>query len=471
MEKYDAIIIGSGPNGLSAAIELSHNGASVLVLEAADTIGGGTRTIELTLPGFKHDYCSAVHPMGVLSPYWRQLPLEQHGLEWVHPEASVAHPLDGERAVILSQSLEETMESLGADGRAWRNMVRPYLKNAHGMLSDFLGPLGFPRHPFLLVRFGVQAMLPAKLYGRLRFKTERGRALFAGNAGHSVLPLEKPFTAALGLVFALAAHVVNWPVPKGGSGAIAKALASYLNELGGKIETGTTVTSLDQLPESKVVLFDTDPTQLANIGKEALPDRYIKRLKKYNYGPGVFKMDFALGEPIPWSDPNCHKASTVHIGGTTAEIASSELDAWRGKHSERPFLILCQQSQFDDRAPNGQHTGYAYCHVPNGSTVDMTEAIENQIERFAPGFKDTILAKHTINTNDLQAHNRSYVGGAITGGAADITQLFTRPVARLDPYTTPNPKLFICSHSSPPGGGVHGMCGYHAARSALRRLV
>lgn len=468
---YDAIVIGSGPNGLTAAIELARNGASVLVVEAADTIGGGTRTAELTLPGFKHDFCSAVHPMGILSPYWKSLPLEKFGLRWVIPQASIAHPLENEPAVIVSKSLEETADSLGKDGRAWLRMIRPLRHYGEGLIKDAMGPLGFPRHPLTFSLFGAQGALPASLYAKLRFRGERGRATFAGCAGHSVLPLSKPFSGAVGLIFALTAHLENWPVAAGGSAAVTQALASYLETWDGEIRTDFTVTDLSQLPESKVVLFDTDPTQLSKISKSALPERYVRRLNRYNYGPGVFKVDWALDGPIPWQDPACLNASTVHVGGTLEEIATSEHAAWHGQHAEKPYLIVCQQSQFDaGRAPSGKHTGYAYCHVPNGSTIEMTTQIEDQIERFAPGFKDQILERYTTNTQQFAQYNRNYVGGAITGGAADITQLFTRPVARLDPYSTPNPKLFICSHSAPPGGGVHGMCGYHAARSALRSM-
>ena len=350
-------------------------------------------------------------------------------------------------------------------------MVSPLLRQPEGLLKDALAPLGIPRHPLLLALFGLNGMFPATTYSKMRFKTKRGRALFAGCAGHSVLPLEKPFSSAVAVIFALTAHMENWPVAKGGSHTITKALASYFQTLGGEIQTGLRITALNDLPEAKVILFDTDPTQLSQIAADALPQRYRNRLAKYNYGPGGFKVDWALDGPIPWADSAVLKASTVHVGGTLEEIANSERDAWTGRHSEKPYLILCQQSQFDQsRAPDGQHTGYAYCHVPNGSTKDMTAAIEDQIERFAPGFKDRILARHTTNTAQFAAYNPAYVGGAITGGAADITQLFTRPVARFDPYSTPNPKLFICSHSSPPGGGVHGMCGYHAARSALKQL-
>ncbi len=467
----DAVVVGAGPNGLAAAIALAQAGASVLVLEGESSIGGGTRTAELTLPGFHHDVCSGAHPMGILSPYLRELPLEQHGLEWLAGEASVAHPLDGEPAVMLWRSLDRSCESLGADANAYRGVLAPLLRDVHGLLLDALGPLGIPRHPIAFARFGLRGLWPATWTGGATFRGERARAVFAGCAGHSILPLSHFMTSALGWMFALTAHVEAWPVAKGGSRAITDALASYLKSLGGTIRTGVPVRSAADLPPSRVVLFDTDPHQLASICGEALPDGYRRRLRRYRFGPGVFKLDWALDGPIPWADPDCLQASTVHVGGTLDEIAASEYAMWRGLHSERPYLIVVQQSQFDPtRAPAGKHTGYAYCHVPAGSKVDMTDRIERQIERFAPGFRDLVLARHTMSTGDFERHNPNNVGGAITGGAADIGQLFTRPVARLDPYSTPNPRVFICSGSTPPGGGVHGMCGYHAAQSALRRI-
>lgn len=471
-EQYDAVVIGSGPNGLSAAIELARQGAHTLVIEGASTIGGGTRTEELTLPGFHHDYCSAVHPTGMLSPFWQQLPLDQFGLEWIPAQASVAHPLDGQDAVLLSQSLEETQASIGPDGQAWASLVRPFVGWADELLADSLKPLGIPKHPFLLARFGLQAIWPATWLSNWHFKTDRAKALFAGCAAHSVLPLDKALSSAIGLMFAVMGHVENWPVAKGGSQAIAQALASYLVALGGEIQLNTWITSFQQLPSAQHYFFDTDPVQLTKIAADVLPPAYLRRLKKYNFGPGVFKVDYALSESIPWRDANCLKASTVHVGGTIAEIARSEKAAWQGREVDRPFVMVCQQSELDpSRAPAGQHTGYAYCHVPHGSTRDWTPYITKQIERFAPGFKDCILAKKVSSPSDFQAHNPNYVGGAITGGAADITQLFTRPVARFNPYATPNPKIFICSASTPPGGGVHGMCGYHAVRRCLTRTA
>ena len=468
----DAIVVGSGPNCLAAAVALAREGASVLVLEADAEIGGGTRTAELTLPGFRHDVCSAVHPLGSLSPFFRELPLEAHGLRWIRPQASVAHPMPEGEAVLLYRSLERTCAELGRDGAAWRRLVGPFLRAPHELLADLLAPLRLPGHPLAMLRFGLRAAFSANRLARLLFREERARALFAGCAGHSVLPLSQPLTAALGLVFAVTAHVEDWPVAAGGSHAITRALAGHLRSLGGAIETGRRVERLADLPAARVVLFDTSPDQLARIAGDALPLGYRRRLERYRYGPGAFKLDWALDGPIPWRDPRCREASTVHVGGTLEEIAASERDMYRGRHSERPYLIVCQQSEFDaSRAPAGRHTGYAYCHVPHASTLDRTEAIEAQVERFAPGFRERILARHAMSPLWLARHNANYVGGAITGGVADAFQLFTRPVARLDPYATPNPRLFLCSASTPPGGGVHGMCGYWAARSARRRLA
>lgn len=462
---YNAIIIGSGPNGLSAGIELLNRGHSVLIVEAGDTVGGGMRTKELTLPNFHHDICSAVHPMGYLSPVFRKLELEKYGLEWIFPTASVAHPLDDEPAVLLSKSVAETAANLGVDQRAYESLMRPFVKgnNSEKLFADLLKPLGIPQHPFLMTRFGIKALLPATTLARFLFKGTRAKALFAGCTGHSVLPFDKLFTSALGLVFLLSAHNVDWPIAKGGSQAIADALAKLFQAKGGEIQLNTRVENLQQLPPAQRYFFDTDPLQMAKIAATELPHSYIKRLQKFHFGPGVFKIDYALNASIPWKDSNCLKASTVHLGGTFAAIAQSEKDAWEGKHSDKPYVLLTQQSQFDPtRAPAGQHTCWAYCHVPFGSTKDMSNIIENQIERFAPGFKDTIIAKSSMNTAAFERYNPNYIGGAVTGGAADITQLFTRPVARYNPYSTPNPKIYICSAATPPGGGVHGLCGYYA---------
>jgi phytoene dehydrogenase-like protein len=469
--ELDAVIVGSGPNGLAAAVALARAGAQVLVVEAEDEIGGGTRSAELTLPGFLHDVCSAVHPMGILSPFLRELPLDEHGLEWLCPPASVAHPMDDGDAILLRRSLEGTAAGLGRDGPAYRRLIGPFVEHADTLLTDVMAPLRIPDHPIAMLRFGLRAVFSANRLARLAFREAPARALFAGCAGHSILPLGQPLTAALGLIFSLTAHVEDWPVAKGGSHSIARALGSYLESLGGRIQTGRRIAQLGELPPARVVLFDTSPEQLAHIAGDALPASYRRRLGRYRYGPGVFKLDWALDGPIPWRDPACLEASTVHVGGTLEEICASERDMYHGRHNERPFLILCQQSQFDpSRAPEGKHTGYAYCHVPHGSQVDMTAAIEAQVERFAPGFRDLILDRHTMNTADFERYNPNYKGGAITGGVADAFQLWSRPVARLDPYTTPNPKLFLCSAATPPGGGVHGQCGYWAAQSALERL-
>jgi phytoene dehydrogenase-like protein len=471
-ERYDAVVIGSGPNGLAAAARLVQAGKSVLVIEACDEIGGGLRSAELTLPGFVHDVCSAVHPLGVLSPYLRSLPLAEHGLQWAHAQLSAAHPFDDGTAVWLERSVDATAEGLGVDAATYRRFMRPFADHNEALLADLLGPLRIPSHPLLFARFGMHAFRSARGLGRGLFRGERARALLAGCAAHSILPLDKLFTAAVGMLFLSTGHATDWPVVRGGSQAVARALQGFIEQHGGKFQTGLRVTSLSQLPPARAYLFDLAPKQVAAIAGEALPNSYRSRLLRYNYGPGVFKLDYALSGPIPWRGPACADASTVHVGGTLDEISASERAAYRGEISERPFVMVCQQSHFDDsRAPAGKHTGYAYCHVPFGSTVDMTAAIEAQIERFAPGFKDLVLARRAWLPSDLERENEAHVGGVIAGGAADITQLFTRPVARWNPYTTPNPKLFLCGASTPPGGGVHGMCGYHAAETVLRALV
>lgn len=472
MTELDAVVIGSGPNGLAAAVELARSGAAVRVLEGAPTIGGGTRTAELTLPGFRHDVCSAAHPLAVDSPYLATLPLDQHGLEWVFPEASVAHPLDGQPAVMLRLGVDETAAGLDVDGGAYRRLLGPLVRGSRKLLEDVLGPLvRVPRHPIALAGFGPLALSPASVLGRLAFRGERARALLAGCAAHGILPLQRPATGAFGLLFLMTGHLHPWPVARGGSQSISSALATYLAGLGGSLQAESPVQTLADLPPARVYLFDTGPRAIASIAGSVLPDRFVRHLLRYSYGPGIFKIDWALDGPIPWRDPRCLDASTVHIGGTLDEIAAGEAAIWRGEHPEQPYVLLVQPSQFDaSRAPVGKQTGWAYTHVPAGSTIDRTDVIERQVERFAPGFRDRILARHVMNTADLERYNPNDVGGAITGGSANLVQLLARPAPRIDPYTTPNPHIYMCSAATPPGGGVHGMCGYHAARSALRRL-
>ena len=467
----DVVIIGSGPNGLSAGIYLVSKGLRVLILEAASEPGGGTRTAAYTLPGFKHDVCSAVHPMGYWSPYWRTLPLGNFGLKWIIPEASAAHPMDDGPAVLLKKSLDDTANLLNGDAGRYRRMLAPFLRSPEQLLRDSLKPLSIPEDPLLLMRFGLKGIQPAYGFARRTFREERARALFAGCAAHSVLSFDHLFTSAVGLLFLVTGHMENWALPEGGSSSIHRALHNYFLSLGGEIRSNHPVRKWSDLPAAKKYLFNTDPRQLADIAADQLPKGYRKRLNRYRYGPGVFKRYYALSGRIPWKDPRCLEASTVHVGGTLDEIAASEQAAWRGQYHGKPFVMLSQQSQFDpERAPAGQHTGWAYCHVPHGSDRDMTDEIEGQLERFAPGFRDLVLARHKMNSSDFYQYNNNYVGGAITGGAADWRQLFSRPLLRLDPYRTAHPDVFIGSASSPPGGGVHGMGGYYAAKSVLRSL-
>jgi phytoene dehydrogenase-like protein len=472
MPDYDAIVVGAGPNGLSAAIVLAQAGCSVQMVEACETIGGGTRTQELTLPGFQHDVCSAIHPLGVASPFLSQLPLADYGLEWIFPEASAAHPLDGGDAVMVYQDVERTAAELGADQFLYKRMMGGFSKRYDHVLGDYLAPLGIPHHPIAYSLFGLMALMPASLFAKGIFREERTRAMFAGMAAHSIQPLDRPATAAFGLMLLLLAHAVGWPMAKGGSQQITLAMGKYLESLGGDIATNCPVTTLDDLPSARKILFDVTPRQLVAIAGESLPESYRKRLGKYRYGPGVFKIDYALSEPTPWSNPHIRGAGTVHLGNTLPEIALSERQCTNGIHAEKPYVLYVQQSQLDaTRAPTGKHTAWAYCHVPHGSTQDMTAAIEGQIERYAPGFRDCILQRHTITAMGMETYNPNYIGGDINGGVLDLRQLFTRPVMRWSPYTTPNPDLLICSSSTPPGGGVHGMCGYHAAQAALKSLI
>jgi phytoene dehydrogenase-like protein len=466
---YDAIVVGSGPNGLAAAITLARAGWRVQIREAASTLGGGSRSAELTLPGFVHDVCSAVHPLGLASPFFRTLPLAEFGLEWVHPAVPLAHPLDDGSAVILDQSIEVTAKGLGLDANAYRRMMGLIIGEWEAIIHEFLGPLRLPKHPLAMTGFGLMAIQSARGLAQLAFRGERARALFAGMAAHSMQPLERIPTAAFGLMLGLLGHAVGWPVAKGGSQKIADALAAYLRSLGGEILTDAQVDSIDELPPARAVLLDLTPKQLLKIAGQRFPASYRTALERYRYGPGVFKVDFALSEPIPWKAKDCLRAGTVHVGGTLPEIAASERAMWNGEHAERPYVLLAQQSLFDcSRAPEGKHTAWAYCHVPNGSTEDMTERILSQIERFAPGFRDCILAKSTRTAMDYERYNPNYVGGDINGGVQDLRQLFTRPAVRFPPYSTPAKGIYICSSATPPGGGTHGMCGYWAAQEVMQ---
>ena len=466
-KSHSAYVIGSGPNGLTAAVTLAKAGIAVTVLEAAPIIGGGARSGELTLPGFVHDIGSAVHPMAVASPVLRTFPLHQHGLSWIQPPVPLAHPLDDGSAAVLAGSLEETAWRLESDGSSYRRTMGPLLERWQDLFSDILSPLGFPKHPLLLARFGMLAAWPATWVARVLFSTTPAKALFAGLVAHSVLPLETLISASFGWVLGLTAHAVGWPIPRGGAQLISNALASYFESLGGRIVTGTEVTSLDELQDAELVLCDVTPRQLLKIAGSKLPAGYSRKLQNYRYGAGVFKLDWALDSPIPWRAADCSRAGTVHLGGTLEEIAASERAPSRGTVSDRPLVILTQPSLFDaSRAPAGKHTAWAYCHVPNGSRVDMTERIESQVERFAPGFRNTILARSVMAPGDLERYDANLVGGDIGGGVQDLGQMFLRPNAGL--YRTPRKGLYLCSSSTPPGGGVHGMCGYNAALAAIK---
>ena len=466
---HDAVIVGAGPNGLAAAITLARAGRSVLVVEGKGTIGGGTRSAELTLPGFVHDVCSGIHQLGVASPFFRGLPLANCGLEWVFPPAAIAHPLDDGSAILVQRSVAATAAQLGGDAAAYRRLMGPLAADWRNVLGEMLGPLRFPRHPVSMVRFGLPALLPAATLARMLFRGERARAVFAGMAVHAMMPLEWPATAAFGLMLGILAHSVGWPMARGGSQRIADALAAHLRSLGGEILTDRPIERMDDLPPARAILFDVTPRQLEKIAGDRLPAPYRRKLGGYRYGPGVFKVDYALDSPPPWRATECLQAGTVHLGGTLDEIAASERAVWRGEHPERPYVLFVQQTLFDPtRAPAGKHTAWAYCHVPHGATLDMTGRIEAQIERFAPGFRERILARSTRTAAAMEAYNPNYIGGDINGGVQDLRQLYARPVASLNPYVTPASGIFLCSSSTPPGGGVHGMCGYFAAQAALK---
>jgi len=475
--RHDAVVIGSGPNGLAAAITLARAGRSVVVYEGAATVGGGMRTKELTLPGYAHDVCSAVHPLGVGSPFFRSLPLADYGLEWIHPDAPLAHPLPDGSVVILERSVATTAAGLDpADHDAYAALMQPLADDWPTLSRAFLGPLrpgmvtAGMAHPLVMARFGLRAIRSAHNVAERLFHGERARALFAGLSAHSMLPLEEAPSAAFGLVIGAAGHALGWPIARGGSQRIADALTAYLRSLGGEIVTDTPISSLAELPPSRAILCDVTPRQLLALAGDRLPDGYRQRLTRFRYGPGAYKIDLALDGPIPWAAPECARAATVHVGGTLAQVTAAERAVGQGDAPDAPFVLLAQQSLFDARrAPVGKHTVWAYCHVPNGYADDgqMAERIEAQIERFAPGFRDRILARHVMQPAAMQQYNPNYVGGDINGGIQDFAQLFTRPTVQINPYATPAPGLYICSSSTPPGGGVHGMCGYFAAQAAL----
>lgn len=465
-----AVVVGAGPNGLAAAIVPAQAGLKVEVFEAEPQAGGGARTLELTLPGFRHDFGSAVHPMAAGSPFFSSLPLLNYGLEWIHFPAPVAHPLDDGTAVVLERDLNEAVRALGEDGKAWDGMVRPYVERWEEFAPEVLSPMSkVPRHPFLMARFGLQGLPSAQSLANRLFSSHRTKALFAGLAAHSFLALDEPLTAAFGVIFAITAHAVGWPIARGGSQAITNALCAHLEKLGGKVKTSQRVSSLADLGEFSVALCDVTPRQLLAMAEERFNPGYRRLLQRYRYGPGIFKVDYALSNPVPWRAAECARASTVHIGGTMEEIAVSEKAAQNGKHPERPFVLLAQPTLADPtRAPAGKHIAWAYCHVPHASPVDMLPRLEAQIERFAPGFRDSVLARRVFRPADLEAMDANLIGGDIGGGAADWRQLMLRPTWRQ--YATPARDIYICSSSTPPGGGVHGMCGYNAAKLALARL-
>jgi phytoene dehydrogenase-like protein len=469
----DIIVVGAGPNGLSAGIALAQHGLRVHLYEANETVGGGARTAELTIPGFHHDVCSAVHPMCVISPFFRTLPLVENGVHWIHPPILMAHPFDDGSVAVLASTTIGTADSLGQeDGPAYRRFMDPFVQHSRKLIGEIMQPpLSVPRHPLLMARLGLFGLPPAQLTARYWFKRDRSRAFFLGIAAHTLLPMEHPLTASFGIVLALAGHVGGWPIARGGSQAISNALASIFKSYGGEIHLGTPVRSLGEFVRSRAIVLDLTPRQVVSVAGDSLPSRYREQLRAFRYGPGVFKMDWALNGPIPWTAVDCRRAGTIHLGASAAEISESASAAWHGRRDDNPFVILVQPSLFDaTRCPRDHHTAWAYCHVPHGSIEDRTAVIEKKIERFAPGFRDLIVARNSINTRQLETRNENMVGGDINGGVQDLAQFLFRPAVRLDPYSTPLDQLFLCSASTPPGGAVHGMCGYNAALSVLRRL-
>jgi len=469
---YDAIVVGAGPNGLSAAITLARAGLSVLVLEAQTSVGGGTRTAELTLPGYLHDVCATVLTTALISPFMRSLPLEQYGVEWVQPDIPVSHPLDGGQAAHMYRSMDETAAGLGEDGSAYQRVFAPLMRHSQEIMEEILGPFPFPpKHMLALANFGRLGIQPASFLARHKFHGPVAQALFGGMGAHSILPINWLGTAAFGLVMTMGAHAVGWPIVRGGTQYFANALAAILSSMGGKVVVGQKVSSLTDIPPARAVLFDVTPRNFIKIAGESLPSNYCRALERFRYGPGVCKVDFALSGPIPWQNPDCARSGTVHIGGRLEEIEEAEASVAAGEHPQKPYVLLVQPTVFDpSRAPEGKHTAWAYCHVPHGSTLDVSERIEAQIERFAPGFRDLVLARHVYTASEMEAYNPNYVGGDINSGMQDLRQLFTRPVTRWIPYSTPLKGVYLCSSSTPPGGGVHGMSGYHAARAALRKV-
>jgi phytoene dehydrogenase-like protein len=468
-KKLSVAVVGSGPNGLAAAISLAEAGCKVRVFEAAATAGGGTRTENVTLPGFRHDLGSAIHPLAAASPFFESRPLQNFGLEWIHSDAPLAHPLDDGTAVMLETSLEKTASGLGSDRQAYIDLFAPLVESWLKIRDDILAPVRIPAHPLLMMRFGLSAALPASWLTRLRFQGQRARALFAGIAAHSMLPLSYAFSSAIGLVLGIAAHTAGWPFPKGGACGISESMIRYLESLGGSVELNHPITDLAAVLSDDAVLCDLTPRQFVRIASAQIPNSYQRSLNRFRYGPGIFKMDWALSQPIPWTAKECSRAATVHIGGRLKEIEASEKAVWDGQHTDRPFVLLAQPSLFDStRAPHGKHTAWAYCRVPNGSRQDLLAVIEAQIERFAPGFRDCILARKSWNPQEMECWDSNLIGGDIGGGALTLSQLFLRPSRHM--YGTPIRNVFLCSSSTPPGPGVHGMCGFHAAERAKRLL-